>query len=86
MTSKEALKELKEEKIYLSNVNANEVLDAIEKDLEILEILKNLINHLEATFNTKYFSDSGIMGTIIKDYFINNDITGKIEEWLNNDN
>lgn len=43
MTSKEALKELKEEKIYLSNVNANEVLDAIEKDLEILEILKKHI-------------------------------------------
>lgn len=57
----------------------------IKKDLEILEILKYLISHLEATFNTKHFSDSGIMGTIIKDYFINNDITGKIEEWLDNE-
>lgn len=54
----------------------------IGKDLEVLEILKHLINDLEATFNRKEFSESAIMGTIIKDYFINNDITGKVEEWL----
>ena len=43
MNSKEALIILKEENLYLSNANTNEVLNAIEKDLEVLEILKKLL-------------------------------------------
>lgn len=54
----------------------------IEEDLEVLEILKHLILGIERTFNQKQFNESGVAGTIIKDYFINNDITGKVEKWL----
>lgn len=94
MTSKEAVELARREfEIDFEYDENNEWLRRVieglkeaEKDLEILEILKYLLNHLEATFNTKYFSDCGIIGTIIKDYFINNDITGKVEEWLKNGN
>ena len=97
MTSKEALEQIKNFRIVkehesipyeivkpITEYYAEEV-SIIEKDIEILEILKCLINDLEETFNSKYFSESCIMGTIIKDYFIDNDITGKVEEWLGND-
>lgn len=56
--------------------------EKIEKDLEVLEILKYLISSIERSFNLKQFNESGVLGTIIKDYFINNDITGKVKEWL----
>lgn len=65
--------------------NVIEGLKQAEKDLEILEILKHIILGIEETFNQKEFNESGIMGTIIKDYFINNDITGKVKEWLENE-
>jgi hypothetical protein len=56
--------------------------EKIEKDLELLEILKYLISSIERSFNLQQFNESGMLGTIIKDYFINNDITGKVKEWL----
>lgn len=40
MTSKEALRILEKEGLYLSNHNTNEVLNALKKDLEVLSILK----------------------------------------------
>lgn len=58
--------------------------EKIEKDLEVLEILRKLINGLESTFNREGISsDTTILGTIIKDYFIDNDETGLVMEWLN---
>jgi len=94
MTSKGAVELVKE--VYqddLKRVPSNiclkliiEGLEQAEKDLEVLEILKHIILGIEETFNQKEFNESGIIGTIIKDYFINNDITGKVEEWLDNEN
>lgn len=63
-----------------------EGLKQAESDLEILEILKHIILGIEETFNQKEFNESGVLGTIIKDYFIDNDITGKVKEWLENEN
>lgn len=63
-----------------------EGLKQAESDLEILEILKHIILGIEETFNQKEFNESGVLGTIIKEYFINNDITGKVKEWLENEN
>ena len=93
MTSKEAVETTRREfEIDLEYDENNEWLRRVieglkqaEKDLEILEILKHIILGIEETFNQKEFNESGIMGTIIKDYFINNDITGKVKERLEND-
>ena len=84
MNSKEALEEIKD---WLEYKDADwatvKYVEKIEKDLEVLEILKHLIHSIEETFNSKTFHESGMMGTHIKDYFIDNDITGKVKEWLN---
>lgn len=93
MTSKEAVELARREfQIDLDEDENNEWLKRVieglkqaENDLEILEILKHIILGIEETFNQKEFNESGIIGTIIKDYFINNDITGKVKEWLEND-
>lgn len=74
------------EDVEETNQRIANVIDGLkqaEKDLEILEILKHIILGIEETFNQKEFNESGVLGTIIKDYFINNDITGKVEERLN---
>lgn len=91
MNSEEALTELFNEANRFSREEPKfttydlwEMYNQIEKDSEVLEILKHLINGLEETFNQEGISsDTTILGTIIKDYFINNDITGKVKEWLN---
>lgn len=58
-------------------------LEQAENDLEVLEILKYLILSIERTFNQAQFNGrDGILGTLIVDYFINNDITGKVAKWL----
>lgn len=74
MTSKEALTILKEEKIYLSNANTNEVLNAIAKDLEVLEILKKY-----------YKSDGWSNGGMIEFWKMKGKELAKIREWLEND-
>ena len=97
MTSKEALEEIKDYGLVTYDEEGNEedcitfgelepnLIEAIEKDLEVLEILKYLIFSIERTFNLKTFHESGMLGTHVKDYFIDNDITGKVEEWLKNE-
>lgn len=59
-----------------------EGLKQAEKDLELLEDLLHLILCIEETFNQKYFDGKGYTGTIFKDYFIDNDLTGRLEERL----
>lgn len=94
MTSKKAVELARKEfqKDFEDGEETNQWLTTVinglkeaEKDLEILETLKHLILGIEETFNQKEFNESGVLGTIIKDYFINNDITGKVEEWLKNE-
>ena len=67
MKSKEALVILKEEKFYLSNHNTNEILKAIEDDLEVLYwLIENLyvapeLLELRLTDpHNNVFSDKGI--------------------------
>lgn len=85
MTSKEALQHIinlvSDDTYYRDRLE--EEFEILQRDLEVLEILKYLIPSIERSFNLKQFNESGMLGTIIKDYFINNDITGKVEEWLN---
>lgn len=92
MTSKEALSALFTEASRCSCEEPKytihdlwEMAKQLEKDLDLLESLKHLIEDLEITFNTELFSKGGYIGTIIKDYFIDNDVTGKLEDWLKNE-
>ena len=73
MTSKEALSDLS----FLAIGDENHTIkckETIEKDLEVLEILKKHI----------YSSDSSI--SIILDDLRNYDDFKKVKEWLDNDN
>ena len=85
MTSKEALEELKdnfENDVYKVE---REMLDIIEKDLEVLELIKNnKIIFLRAIFNEKnsYCGQSNVEVERAKK---SKEELNKIKEWLEND-
>ena len=88
MTSKEALERLKDdiEINYLSTKHSNEkdksnyliLLNSIEKDLEILNILKN------ESDSKRIIERDGIVSFHL-DMILTTDNYNKIKEWLNND-
>ena len=79
MTSKEAVEELKdtfENDVYYIE---RKLLNIIEKDLEILEILKRSI------YNKAESKHSLITEFVVLDLFIKGDDVAKVKEWLEND-
>lgn len=85
MTSKEALKRIRQETApatYMKNFDKKECCDVIEKDLDVLEILKS------------YFSELVDGAFVIDEMFIPNKDAceqtqkeyQKIKEWLENEN
>jgi len=80
MTSKEAIKRLRQETApvtYMADFDKEECLKVIEKDLEVLEIIK------------KGFSKN-FLAERLKDAYLRDDLNDedydKIKEWLENEN
>lgn len=82
MKSKEAITILKEERLYLSNNNANEVINAIQRDLEVLEIIKNKLVFPLALMSLPYelYNQS-----VMKEQQLTQEEYDKIKEWLENE-
>lgn len=84
MTSKEALKQYREiyiDKNYNGDIAPSQewFLDIIEKDLEVLEILKN------ESDNKRIIIKDGIASFHL-DMILTTDNYNKIKEWLENEN
>ena len=87
MTSKEALKRLWQETApatYMKDFDKKECCDAIERDLEVLDILKRIVKIVDyskqptTSLDDQLFILSGGEIKNVEDY-------DKIKEWLEND-
>lgn len=89
MTSKEAIEHLRNHTQYYKPVN-REAFRTIEKDLEILDILKRLFNEGVIQLYKEDFEGYRPIYKIedydaYKDIIISEEDFNLIEEWLNND-
>ena len=86
MTSKEALKRIRQETApatYMKDFNKKECCDVIEKDLEVLEIIKHIVKIADYSDRTIQGGNLVILvGGEIKTF----EEYQKIKEWLENEN